>query len=380
MSSRLDAATRPVIRAAGPTIGDEERAAVERVLASGMLAQGPEVAAFESEFAEHVGGRTCVAVNSGTSALLLGLLAIGVGAGDEVIVPSFSFAATANAVALTGARPVFVDIEPDHFCLDPDAVRAAVGPRTVAIMPVHLYGHPAAMEELGAIAATNGLALVEDAAQAHLATYGGRAVGTFGSVAAFSFYPTKNMTTGEGGLVACADEETARRVRLLRNQGMERRYANEIVGYNARMTDLHAAIGRAQLVKLPDWTARRRRHAGQLDEALRTLDDAGRLTTPRVATAAAPVWHQYTVRVPERAAVAARLEELGVPTGIYYPTPIHRLPAYDLELDLPQTARAAAEVLSLPVHPGLSDDDLHRVADAVTTAVVNPLIEPGRAS
>jgi dTDP-4-amino-4,6-dideoxygalactose transaminase len=196
VSSHLEQVSVESIPSTGLLIGEEERTAVDRVLASGMLAQGPEVAAFEAEFSRYVSGRPCVAVNSGTSGLLLGLLAIGIGPGDEVIVPSFSFAATANAVALSGARPVFVDIEPIHFCIDPTAVLAAIREHTAAIVPVHLYGHPAAMDRLTEIARTHGLALVEDAAQAHLASLGDQPVGTFGSVAAFSFYATKNMTTG----------------------------------------------------------------------------------------------------------------------------------------------------------------------------------------
>jgi perosamine synthetase len=359
-----------MISATGVLIGAEERAAVDRVLASGMIAQGPEVAAFEAEFAEVVDGRPCVAVNSGTSALLLGLSAIGIGPGDEVIVPSFSFAATANAVALAGATPVFVDIEPRHFCLDPAAVLAAIGERTAAIMPVHLYGHPAAMDRIADIAGRHGLALVEDAAQAHLARYGGRAVGTFGDVAAFSFYPTKNMTCGEGGLVVCADEAVARRVRLLRNQGMERRYANEIVGYNARMTDLHAAIGRVQLRRLPGWTAARRANAEYLTSALTsTMSELPELVVPAVSPNAEPVWHQYTVRVPARDRFVATLAGLGVQTGVYYPTPIHRLPAYDLELDLPATAAAARDVISLPVHPALTPAQRERIVTAVSQAL-----------
>lgn len=368
MTSPVDTISIQDVPATGLLLGDEERAAVERVLASGMLAQGPEVAAFEAEFSAHLDGRPCVAVNSGTSALLLGMLAIGIGPGDEVIVPSFSFAATANAVALTGATPVFADIEPTHFCLDPDAVLAAITPRTAAVMPVHLYGHPAAMQRLSAIAAAHGIAVIEDAAQAHLASLAGRPVGTLGAVAAFSFYPTKNMTAGEGGLVACADEATARRVRLLRNQGMERRYENEIVGYNARMTDLHAAIGRAQLSKLPRWTAMRRRNAEFLTAGLAPLAEHG-LIAPAVAPDAAPVWHQYTVRTPHRDELVETVTAAGVRVGVYYPTPIHRLPAYGLDLDLPQTARAAREVLSLPVHPALTDDQLRHVVDTVTRAV-----------
>lgn len=368
MSSGLDVPVTTV-PAAFPLIGAEERAAVDRVLASGRLTQGPEVAAFENEFSACVGQRPCVAVSSGTNALLLGLLAAGIGPGDEVIVPSFSFAATANAVVLAGARPVFVDIEPDYFGMDPGAVRAAVGPRTAAVVPVHLYGHPAAMTELTAVASAHGLAVIEDAAQAHLACLGDQPVGTFGTAAAFSFYPTKNMTAGEGGIVACAEDATARRVRLLRNQGMERRYENELVGYNARMSELHAAIGRVQLRRLPTWTAQRRRNAMVLTGALCAAESAGLLLLPRVAPAAEPVWHQYTLRVPDRDRLAAALGARGVGTGIYYPTPIHRLPAYDLELDLPETTRAAREVLSLPVHPALSSAELAHVGRAVIEAI-----------
>ncbi|HEU5448233.1 MAG TPA: DegT/DnrJ/EryC1/StrS family aminotransferase, partial [Acidimicrobiia bacterium] len=235
------------IPAAKPIIGDDERAAVDAVLATGMLAQGQQVAEFEKEFSEVLlDGRSSVAVNSGTSGLHLGLLAAGVGPGDEVIVPSFTFAATANSVALTGATPVFADIEPDSFCLDPAAVEAVVTERTKAIMPVHLYGHPADITGLQAVADRHGLVLFEDAAQAHGASSDGRPVGSFGVFAMFSLYPTKNMTSGEGGMVSC-DGDVAHRIRLLRNQGMATQYANELVGLNNRMTDIHAAIGRVQL-------------------------------------------------------------------------------------------------------------------------------------
>jgi perosamine synthetase len=351
-----------VIPAAKPLIGEEERAAVDRVLRGGVLAQGPEVAAFEREFAAQVvGGRTCVAVSSGTSGLHLGLLAAGVGPGDEVVVPSFTFAATANAVALTGAKPVFADIEPRHFCLDPRAVEAVVTERTVGVMPVHLYGHPADMSALGDLARRRGLRLFEDAAQAHAASLNGQPVGTFGTFAMFSLYPTKNMTSGEGGMVAGADEDFARMVRLLRNQGMERRYENEVVGFNARMTDVHAAIGRAQLAKLAGWTERRRRNARFLDEHLDGV------VVPPVAEGAVHVYHQYTIRVPrDRDGFAKALaEEHGVGTGVYYPIPTHRLPSFALSLDVPETERAAAEVLSLPVHPSLSPADLDRIVASV---------------
>jgi len=353
--------TNQPIPAAAPWIGAEERAAVDRVLASGMVAQGPEVAAFETEFSPVAGGLECVAVNSGTSALHLGLLAAGVKAGDEIIVPSFTFAATGNSVALAGATPVFVDISADSFCLDPKAVEAAITSRTTGIMPVHLYGHPAAMDELAEVARQHGLALFEDAAQAHAASLHGRPVGSFGTFGAFSFYPTKNMTSGEGGMVSTADPELARTVRLLRNQGMQKRYENELVGFNARMTDLHAAIGRVQLTKLAGWTAQRQANAAFLDANLRNV------LVPPVADGAVHVYHQYTVRVPaaDRDRIVAELAERGIGTGVYYPIPTHQLPSFRLDFELPETTRAAAEVISLPVHPKLTGDDLARIVEAV---------------
>lgn len=349
---------------ARPLIGEEERAAVDRVLRSGMLAQGPEVAVFETEFAEHFGlGRACVAVNSGTSGQHLGLLSSGVGPGDEVIVPSFTFAATANSVALTGATPVFADIGADDFCLDPAAVEAAVTERTVGIMPVHLYGHPADMPGLQAVADKHGLQIFEDAAQAHGASLNGTPVGAFGRFAMFSLYPTKNMTSGEGGMVAVADDQVERLLRLYRNQGMLKQYENEVVGFNNRMTDVHAAIGRVQLTKVDGWTAQRQQNAAYLSANLEGV------TVPPVADGAVHVYHQYTVRVPQdRDGFAAALrEQYDIGSGMFYPIPNHRLPSFDVDLELPETERAAREALSLPVHPSLSQDDLERIVAAVNT-------------
>lgn len=354
--------TQNTIPAAKPIIGDEERAAVDRVMRSGMIAQGPEVAAFEKEFAEAlVGGRTCVAVSSGTAGLHMGLLAAGVGPGDEVLVPSFTFAATANSVALCGATPVFVDIEADYFCMDPDAAEAAITPRTKGAMPVHLYGHPANMDRYRALTKKHGIQLFEDAAQAHGASWNGTPVGAFGTFAMFSLYPTKNMMSGEGGMVSCATDEVARMVKLLRNQGMERRYENEVVGFNNRMTDIHAAIGRVQLTKLPGWTARRQEIAAQFDARFEGV------TVPPVAPEATHVYHQYTIRVHgDRDAFAkALLDEHGVGSGVYYPIPNHELPSFNRKVDLPVTRVAAAEVLSLPVHPSLTQDDVDRIVEGV---------------
>lgn len=353
------AVTVPIAR---PMIGAEERSAVDAVLARGALVQGAEVAAFEAEFSALVGGRPCVAVNSGTSALHVALAAIGIGRGDEVVVPSFTFAATANAVRLVGATPVFADIERASFCLDPAAVEAAITARTAAIMPVHLYGHPAAMRTLTGIASRHGLAVVEDAAQAHAAALDGRAVGTWGSAAAFSFYPTKNMTTGEGGMVVLDDAAAARTARLLRNQGMERTYENEIVGYNLRLTDMAAAIGRVQLRRLPEFTTTRQANAARYDAVLAGVDG---IAAPPVATGAQHVYHQYTVRCADRARLQKHLDERGIESRVYYPVPVHRLPVYDAQLDLPETARAAAEVLSVPIGPHLGEEDVERVEEAL---------------
>lgn len=353
------------IHLSAPLIGAAERAAVDRVLASGRLVGGREVEAFEEAFSGHVAGRRCAAVGSGTAALHLGLLALGIGPGDQVIVPSFTFAATANAVRLCGAEPVFVDIDSDRFTIDPDAARAAVGPRTAAVIAVHLYGQPADMTALRDLTGPRALALVEDAAQAHLATWEGRPAGALGDLAAFSFYATKNMTTGEGGMVVTADEEVLRRIRLLRNQGMEARYANEVVGFNARMTDVAAAIGRVQLRRLPGWTDQRRTNAAALDAGLTGV------ATPVVDPRAGHAYHQYTVRVPRRAALVHHLERAGVGTGVYYPTPVHRLPSYDLRLDLPATEQAAAEVLSLPVRPDLTPTEVVAVIAAVNDGTVS---------
>jgi len=350
------------IPAAKPIVGDEERAAVDAVLVSGMLAQGEEVASFEREFSSQlVDGRHSVAVNSGTAGLHLGLLAAGVGPGDEVVVPSFTFAATANSVALTGATPVFADIDPVTYNLDPRAVDAVITDKTVGVMPVHLYGQPADMAAFGELTERRGLRLFEDAAQAHGAQFGGRPVGSFGTFGMFSLYPTKNMTSGEGGMVTTGDDELARRLRLLRNQGMEKQYENEIVGFNARMTNLHAAIGRVQLTKVQGWTEQRQANAAFFDANLRGVG------TPVIADKATHVYHQYTIRVAEdRDGFAAALrEEYAIGSGVYYPIPNHRLPSFARTEDLPETERAAREVLSIPVHPSLSAADLDRIVSAV---------------
>jgi perosamine synthetase len=358
-----------VIPVACPLLGENEIAAATEVMRSGQVVQGRQAAEFEAEFAGLVAGRHCVAVSSGTAALWLSLLALGIGPGDEVIVPSFSFAATAGVAALAGATPVFADIDPATFCLDPGAVAAAITPRTAAIIPVHLYGHPAPMDALVPLAGRHSLAIIEDAAQAHGAALGDRPAGTFGAAAGFSFYPTKNMATIEGGLVATADAGLARKLRLLRNQGMDAQYQHKIIGTNARMSDVAAAIARQQLARLGGFTRARRRNAAALDTAL-----AGAIACPRVAPGAFHVYHQYTITVPggpaARDAFAAALAQAGVGSRAYYPVPIHRLPAFARYKapGLPRTDTAAGSVLSLPVHPALTTADIDRITTAVLGA------------
>ena len=345
---------------AKPIIDRKDIKAVIKVMQSGGLAQGPQVASFEDKFSELVEGRNCVAVNSGTSALHLALLALGIGPGDEVIVPSFTFAATANSVALTGAKPVFVDIDPVTYNIDPNLIESAITKRTKAIQVVHLYGLPADMSNILAIARKHDLLVVEDAAQAHLASIKGKPVGTFGDAAAFSFYPTKNMTSGEGGMIVLRNLEQARICKLLRNQGMEKRYQNEVVGFNLRMTDIHAAIGISHLKKVHNWTRIRQENAGYLNGKITSV------VTPFTPQGYSHVFHQYTVRVRKnREEFSAKLTELGIGNSVYYPTQVHKLPSFALKLELKHTEDATMQVLSLPIHPSLSKKDLNRIADAV---------------
>ena len=363
--------TLKMIPIAAPQIGDEERRAVLEVLDSGQLAQGPVVEAFEREFAEWCGVPNAVAVTNGTAALHLLMLAHGIHEGDEVITSPFTFVASANVALFVGARPVFVDIESETYCLDPAKVEAAITPRTRAIMPVDLYGQAAAIAELRDIADRHGILLIEDAAQAHGAEIDGVKAGAFGVSAAFSFYPTKNITTAEGGMVTSPDGEIAARVRLLREHGAPERYRHTVLGYNFRLTDLAAAIGRAQLRKLDRFNEARRRNAAAISAGLRGLDG---IVLPVERQGYRHVYHQYTILVEKnRGGVQKRLRELGVGTAVHYPVPVHRQPLYlDLgygSVSMPVAERVAEQVLSLPVHPGLKDADVTRIVAAVREAV-----------
>jgi dTDP-4-amino-4,6-dideoxygalactose transaminase len=351
---------------AAPDVGAAERAGVERVLADGQLADGEEVRRFESEFARYCGAAHASATTNGTTALRLALEALDVGPGDEVVTSPLSFVASANAIRHVGAEPVFADVDPATLTLDPHAVERVVrtSDDVAALLPVHLYGHPAWMNHLLDVAADNDLVVVEDACQAHGAEFDGSRVGTFGDAAAFSFYPTKNMTSGEGGMVTTDRHEVADRVARLADHGRTEGYEHAEVGYNCRMTSLCAAIGRAQLEKLPDYNLARRGNAAYLDGRLAGTS----VETPPSDGRARPVYHQYTVRHDDRDDLARHLEEAGVGTAVYYPTPIHHQPAYDdVSVSCPVAERAAERVLSLPVHPQVDPSDLELVALAVET-------------
>ena len=350
-----------------PYIGREEKEAVMAVLDSGVLAQGPRTALFEERFAAVCGTRHAIATSSGTTALHVALLAHGIGEGDEVITTPFTFIASANSILFTGARPVFVDVDPETFNIDPAAIERAITPRTRAIMPVHLYGYVCDMDAIEAIAKRHGLPIIEDACQAIGARYKGRAAGNFGT-GAFSLYATKNIMSAEGGMITTNDDAIADACRLLRSHGMRRRYYHEMVGYNFRMTDLCAAIGLAQLDRLETFTEKRRANAEYLNANLVGV------ITPSVKPHYDHVWHQYTIRVPAamRDDAVARLTESGIGTGVFYPVPAHQQ-GYMREIvgdvSLPNAERLSREVISLPVHPQLTSADLRAIAEAVNNAV-----------
>lgn len=353
--------------------GAEEEELVLEVLRSGSIAQGPMVKRFEDRFAELSGVRHAIAVNNGTTALVAALEVMDLAAGDEVLTSPFTFVATVNAILESGATVAFADIREDDFNLDPASVAERLTDRTKVIAPVHLYGQMADMGPIADLAKDRGLAILEDAAQSHLATYNGRSAGSFG-LATFSFYATKNITTGEGGLITTDDDELADRLRVLRNQGMRERYVYEVAGHNYRLTDLQAALAIPQLDRYPATLAARRNNARRLTAGLQGI--AG-LALPAQLAGREHVWHQYTVRVTDESAVdrdefAARLQEAGVGAGVYYPKLIGDYDAYRdhprvrIE-ETPVAARVASQVLSLPVHQWLSDDDIARIIEAVAT-------------
>lgn len=354
---------RPYIPVAKPLIGEEEKRAVMEVMDSGQLAQGSRTQAFEKAFAEYIGTKHAIGVNSGTAALIVALQAHGVGAGDEVITTPFSFIATATSIIACGATPVFVDIDPFDLNMDPNQLEAAITERTKAVMPVHIFGHPARITEIAQICEDNGLALVEDAAQAHGAEHQGRRVGAFGT-GCFSFYPTKNMTTGEGGIITTDDDEVARLCRIIRSHGQEQRYVHEYFGLNWRMQDVNGAIGLVQLGHLEAWNEARIHHAEALSRLIRSVE------TPKVREGDRHVFHQFTVRVAnDRDGLLQRLQEAGVGSAVHYPIPIHQQPIIQKmgfgEGSFPVAEAASQHVLSLPVHPQLGPEDVEYIAATV---------------
>jgi dTDP-4-amino-4,6-dideoxygalactose transaminase len=349
------------------SIKSEIDEAIARVLESCQFVLGPEVAAFENEFAAYCGTTDCIAVNSGTSALHLALLAAGVGPGDEVITVPFTFVASVATILYTGAKPVLVDIEPRTFNMNPAAIQAAISPRTKAIMPVHLYGHPADMDFIMDVARKLGLIVIEDAAQAHGARYKGRPVGSIGDIACFSFYPAKNLGAyGEGGAVTTSNPAYAEKIRSLRDWGQDRKYHHVLHGYNYRLEAVQGAILRVKLRHLETWIEARRRIVEKYGDLLADAD----VVLPVEMEWARHVYHLFTVRSKNRDATQAALLNQGIQTGVHYATPVHLQPAYqDLGYglgSLPESEKAAKEVLSLPMYPELTDAQLETVAEALT--------------
>ncbi|MBI3740379.1 MAG: DegT/DnrJ/EryC1/StrS family aminotransferase [Chloroflexi bacterium] len=346
------------------SIRDELDAATARVMQRGMFILGPEVSAFEKEFAEFIGAQFATGVGSGTEAIHIALLALGIGAGDEVITVPNTAVATVAAIELTGARAVLCDVRADSMLMDVEKLARAITPRTRAIIPVHLFGQSADLDPILAIARAKNIFVLEDCAQAHGAMYRGKRVGAYGQIAAFSFYPTKNLGAyGDGGAIVTNDAQLAERVNLLRQYGWKERYTSAIKGMNSRLDELQAAILRVKLAHLDAWNAARRERAALYSELLKTV------TLPREMPYGQHVYHLYVVRSQKRDALAAHLKARGIGTAIQYPETIHLQPAYEnlgyRRGDLPVAEKLAREILSLPLYPELSLDDVRAVADAV---------------
>ncbi|AGK60087.1 putative pyridoxal phosphate-dependent enzyme apparently involved in regulation of cell wall biogenesis [Archaeoglobus sulfaticallidus PM70-1] len=344
-----------------PVIGEEEIKAVVEVLRSGRLSQGDRVATFEEKFAQYVGTEYAIAVNSGTSALHVALSSLGIGKGDEVITTTFSFVSTASCILMQGAKPVFVDIDPKTYNIEPSQIEHRITERTKAIIPVHLYGQPCEINKIINVAEKYNLWVIEDCAQALGAEYHGKKVGTFGDVACFSFYPTKSITTGEGGMIVTNDERIAERARMIRNHGQRVKYIHEILGYNYRMTDIAAAIGIVQLEKLEGFIQKRISNAEYYNKNLKIKGKTF------VANNVRHVFNLYTIRVRNREGLIEHLKRNDIGYGIYYPIPLHRQPKFMrfCRRSLPEAERACGEVLSIPMHPTLTEEQLKRVCDVI---------------
>lgn len=356
-----------------PIIGKEEIEAVKKVLESGILtnaspAGGPMVKAFEEAFANYIGVRYAIAVNSGTAALYAALLALNIKPGDEIIVPAFTFVATANAVLQVGAKPVFVDIDPKTYTMDPDDLRKRITDKTKAIIPVHLYGLPADMDPIMEIAEEYSIFIIEDAAQAHGSEYKGSKTGSLGHLGCFSFYPSKVITTGEGGMITTNNDELAKRLKMIRTHGQVKGYDSVILGANLRMPEMEAAIGLVQLKKLEKFLALRRRNALTLTELLAELET---LQLPTEPPDRKHNWYLYTISVNPtvRDKILNYLRSVGIGATVYYPTPIHKIPLYASlgysSLKLPHCEKATKSVMSLPVHPQVGEKEIEFIAKAL---------------
>jgi dTDP-4-amino-4,6-dideoxygalactose transaminase len=358
---------------ASPSIGNEEIKEVVKVLESGFIAQGPKVAEFEKKFAEFAGTKYAIATSSGTTALHVALLACGIGKGDDVITTPFTFAATGNSILYTGAKPVFIDINPATFNIDPEKIEKAITKKTKAIMPVHLYGQSADMNKINEIAEKHDLLVIEDAAQAHGSVYKNKKVGSMGNMGCFSFYPTKNMTTSEGGMITTNNEELAEKSRMFRSHGETKRYEHAVLGYNFRMTDIAAAIGITQLKKIDEFNQKRINNATYLTKELENIEG---IITPQVLHGVKHVYHQYTIKIKngKRDDWVKFLNENGIGTGIHYPIPIYKQELY-FELGyndkLPETEKAADTVISLPIHPKISEKELATIVKVLKEASSN---------
>jgi perosamine synthetase len=360
-----------VIPVSKPIIGEEELSKVAKVLKSGMLAQGEQVALFEKKFSALFGFKHSAAVSNGTSALDLIMRAVGIKEGDEVIVPDFTFIATANAVVFQGAKPVFSDVSPDTFNIDPVDVAEKITQKTKAVIAVHLFGQTADMKSLSEICEDKNISLIEDACQAHGAKYNGEYAGSLGDAAAFSFYPTKNMTTGEGGMITSENDEIDGKTRIMRDQGQSEKYLHTDIGFNFRMTDIAAAIGLAQLEKLPDFNTKRRNNAECYN---RELGGVKGLSVPYVADRNEHVYHQYVLKVEGHSPISRdklkeSLASAGIGSAIHYPTPIHLQPYYHklgYSKDIcPVSQELSKKVLSIPVHPGVTEEDIKFISNTI---------------
>jgi len=360
-----------MIPIASPQVGEEEIDAVADVIRSGMLAQGEVTRQFEESFADYCGCAHAIGTNNGTSALHATLLAAGIQPGDEVIVPDFTFIATATAVSMCGAVPLMVDVDEEYYTLDPSAVQEAISPKTKAVIGVHLFGQPFDVSGIQEICEDNKLFLIEDCAQAHGAKYEGMPVGSFGLAGCFSFYPTKNMTTGEGGMITTQDVDLATRARQLINHGQSEKYLHTLLGYNYRMPNLMAAIGLVQLKKIDQMTKQRQENARYLSEHL----DTELFVCPKVRPGCEPVFHQYVIRPGggcslSRDELMNYLQKNGIGSAVHYPIPVHKQPVYQQvhhssETSFQVTERLCDEVLSLPVHPGVGEKECRIICEVL---------------